>query len=148
MHDARRHRALATIATIRDAQRAVARHELFLAAEREREAQAASDRAERETQAAAAAWEEHLGTGFHPELASALAGELIGRIQAGKAADDHAGQMTEGREACEGEWRLGDARCRQADRAFKDSRRARARDREEHALEILADRISFAWSRP
>jgi len=148
MHDPRRHRALATIATIRDAQRAVARHELFLAREREREAQAAREQANSETMAAAHAWETHLGEHFHPELAAGLASELMTRVEAGAAARDQAIQMTEGREARETEWRLGDARCRQADQALDRSRRARARHREERALEALADRVSFDWSRP
>lgn len=147
MHDPRRHRALAKIAAIRDAQCAVARHELFLAGEREREALEASDHADRETATTAADWETHLDGSFHPELARALAGELIGCVEAGNAARDHAGHMTEGRQGREAEWELGDARCRQADQAFDKSRRARMRDREEHALELLADRISFAWSR-
>lgn len=147
MHDARRHRALATIATIREAQRAIARQDLFAATEREHEAQAARDQAHETVKAAAAAWADHLGAGFHPELASALAGELVGRVQEAGAADDHAGRMTEGRESCEAEWRIGDARCRQADAALKGSRRDRMRDREERALETLADRISFRWSR-
>lgn len=145
MHDPRRHRALAKISAIRDAERAIARHELYLAGEREREAQAESQRADRATHAAAVEWEEHLGGSFHPELARALGGELMGRVEAGKAAEDHVDRMTEGRETCEADWRLGDARCRQADRAFKDSCRERARDREEHALEALADRTSYRW---
>lgn len=145
MHDPRRHRALAKIAAIRDAERAVARHELFLAGEREREARAESRRAEEATRAAAIEWEAHLGGAFHPELARALGGTLMNRVEAGQAAADHAELMVEGREAREADWRLGDARCRQADRAFGDSRRVRAREREEHALEALADRTSYRW---
>lgn len=148
MHDPRRHRALKTIATIRDAQRAFARHELFLAGEREREALAANAQADRKTAAAASAWESHLGERFHPELARLLAGELIARVEASAAARDNVAQMTEGREASEAEWRLGDARCRQADQAFGKSQRARTRHREERVLETLADRITFSWSRP
>lgn len=147
MHSPRRHRALAKIAAIRDAERAVARHELVLANGREREAQADSRRADEATLAAATEWEEHLAGPFHPELARALGGNLMSRMEAGKAAAEHSQLMTEGREAREADWRLGDARCRQADSAFADSRRERAREREEHALEALADRTSYRWAR-
>lgn len=148
MRDARRHRALGKIATIRDAQRAVARHELYLASDHEREALAKRDEADNATAAALVAWESHVEGRFHPELARALAGELVGRVEAGATAHDYADQMTDRRHESEAEWRLGDARCRQAGDALAQSRRSRAREREEHALEILADRISFAWSRP
>lgn len=148
MHDPRRHRALAKIATIRAAERDAARHELFLAGEREREAQDAGRRADAATVAAAAEWQDHLATGgFHPELASALAGEVMGCIDDARTAHAHTFAMTGEREAGEAAWQLGNARCRQADQAFAASRRAFARKREEHALEMLADRVSFDWTR-
>ncbi|MES2442142.1 MAG: hypothetical protein V4574_04875 [Pseudomonadota bacterium] len=148
MHDPRRHRALAKIATIRTAERDAARHELYLAGEREREAHDASRAADERTLAAAAAWQDQLATGgFHPELASALGGELIARVDAAGAAQAEARETTGAREARESGWQLGTARCRQADDAFAASRRAFARDREERALEALADRISFDWTR-
>ena len=43
MHDPRRHRALTKIATIRAAERDAARHELFLAGQRERDADERTD---------------------------------------------------------------------------------------------------------
>jgi hypothetical protein len=148
MHDPRRHRALARIVTIRAAERDAARHELFLAGEREREAHEAGRRADEATLAAAAAWQEQLSTGgFHPELASALAGELIVRVGSAREAQDHATAMTGAREERESGWQLGNARSRQADDAFAASRRAFARDREERALEALADRVCYDWTR-
>ncbi len=147
MHDPRRHRALAKVATIRAAERDAARHELFLAGERERAAQEAGRRAEQATLAAAAAWQAQLAAGFHPELATALAGELIARVGSARDAQDHSVAMAGAREAGEAAWQLGNARCRQADDAFATSRRAQAREREERALEALADRVSFDWTR-
>jgi len=148
MHDPRRHRALAKIATIRAAERDAARHELFAANERERAAREAGRRADEATLAAAAEWQEQIATGgFHPELASALAGRLIVRVGEAEGAHAHSAAMTGEREAGEAAWQLGNARHRQADEAFAASRRAAARDRDERALEALADRVSFDWTR-
>lgn len=148
MHDSRRHKALARIVTIRDAERSAARHELFLAAEREREALADRERANGCTNAAASAWQDHLSAGgFYPELARAHATELVACADAASAAEVHAEEMAETREASAEAWRAGDARCRQAERSFAESRRTHARDREERALEALADRVASDWSR-
>ncbi len=148
MHDPRRQRALAKIATIRAAERDAARHALLLAGQREREAQEDGRRADEATIAAAATWQAQLATGgFHPELASALGSELRARADSARETHERVAIMTEQRTASQAAWQLGTARCRQADDAFAASRRGAARDREERALETLADRICFDWTR-
>lgn len=147
MRDRNTHRALAKIVTIREAERTAARHELFVAGEREREALAASRRADQRVQAAASAWQEHLAGGFMPEFAGAFAGELVERAEAGTVARDHAARMADAREEREAEWCRGDARLRQAEASLKASGRALARHRDERALETIADRVTFEWTR-
>lgn len=148
MRDIRRHRALAKIATIRSAECDAARHDLMLAKARERDARAAQHRAQEAMLAAAGAWQDHLaGGGFHPDLASALAGTLIERADNARSAQDDAAAMTGAREAGEARVQLGTARSRQAADALAVSRRAQTRYREERALATLSDRISFDWTR-
>lgn len=148
MHDLRRQRALARIAKIRAAERDAAHQELLLAGERERDAEVTSHRADEATFAAAADWQNELATGgFSPELAGALAFALNQRVDLARQAKVDFTAMTDARQASETAWQLGNARCRQADDAVAASKRAIARDREEHALESLADRVSFDWTR-
>ncbi len=143
----RRHRALAAIASIRAAERAEARQQLFLATLREREAEAALERADARTADAVEAWQGQLGGGFNPELASALAGRLIEHAQAGHAARDHVRASAEESERCGTGWRTADARQRLADDMLDDSRRDIARRRSDAALEAAEDRVTYAWSR-
>lgn len=147
MREADRHRALAKIVAIRTAERAAARYALLLAGAREREAVAAHESAEEQVRGAAGAWQEHLAGGFDPQLARAHASALIESTEACAAAAEHAAEAAEARETSTAEYRAGDARCRQAEQSLDASRRARAQHREERALEALADRVTFDWTR-
>jgi len=147
MHDRRRHRALAQIAVIREAELGLARQELALAGVREREAAEAKTRAEARTAAAVDAWCDHLAGPLNPEFASALAAQLVERAGAGEAAAGHAGRMAEALTASTGEWCASEARLRHAEDLLDTSRRVRARDRDERALEAIEDRVALEWSR-
>ena len=148
MHDRDARRALADIAAIRSAQRIAAHHELLIARDREQEAGQATARADAQTAAAAQDWETHLsGSFFAPEFAQALAGALIECGQAGSVARAHEQQMAAAHSVAEGEWHAGDARCRVADRAAEASRRAHRGERDERALEALAERVTQCWRR-
>jgi hypothetical protein len=146
MADRRRLRALGDVAAIRAAERGVARHELLLAGERERAAQEAREGADARSAAAAEAWQLHLARGFEPELARAFAMDLIEREREGAAARAETEHMASERTARAAEWCASDARLRQVEELIGEGRRSLARDREEAALEALADRITFAWS--
>ncbi len=148
MHDRDRHRALVRVAAIRAAQRDAAELALLAASERERQALAASRDADAWTDAADRDWRTHMSVGtFLPELSAALAAQVMERACQGLVAHSHADEMGKRHAEARIEWREGDARCRQADQLTGTSRRALARDREERALERLADRVTFAWNR-
>lgn len=148
MHDRRAHRALADIAALRVAQRMAAHQELAAAQVREEEAADASRRADERTEMAVLAWDAHLGSAdFAPDFAHALAAELVEQGQASAAAQAHRAQMAEACALAERTWHDGDAHCRLADRALDTSRRARRRDRDERALDVLADRMASNWRR-
>lgn len=148
MHDRRTHRALADIAALRVAQRMAAHQELAAAQVREEEAADASRRADLRTETAVQAWDAHLGSAdFAPDFARALAAELVEHGRASAAAQAHRVQMIEARAAAERDWHDGDAHCRLADRALDTCRHARRRDRDERALDTLADRIASNWRR-
>lgn len=126
----------------------MAHAELIWARDREADADAASSRADARTHAATRAWDAHLGSAdFAPEFAGALARQLVEHEQASNAARGHANEMTEARGAAETAWRNGDARCRVADRALDESRRANRRDRDERLLEAMAERTVLQWRR-
>jgi hypothetical protein len=146
MGDRRRHRILADIAALRSAERGAAYQALAEARSLEREAEDAADRADSRTEAAATAWNAHLaGTDFVPELARGLADALIAQGERAALAREHRRCMTEERETSEQAWHDGDARCRLAERALADSRRALRREQDERALAVQADRTASNW---
>lgn len=148
MAERQRHRALGRIAALRGVQRDAAQQALFAAGERERDAEAAGERADARAQAAVSDWQQHLSEGaFHPEMATALAAQLVQAAGAHQAAQAHTAAMREARETCEGDWQAAEARCRQAGRSLADSRRTLLRERDEQVLETVADRITYSWRR-
>jgi hypothetical protein len=148
MAERARYRALGRIVALRAVQRDAAQQSLFAATEREREAEAADKRADDRAQAAVADWQTHLSDGaFHPELAVALAGQLVQAADAHSAALSHTAAMRDARAGCESDWQEAQARSRQADRSLAGSRRTLLRERDERVLESVADRVTFAWRR-
>ena len=148
MHDRARHRALVRIAAVRAAQRAAAELAVLAASEREQLAVEASREADARTEAADRDWRAHMSAGaVLPELLVGLAARVNERAGEGLVAHRHSGELAERHAEARTEWRAGDARCRQADQLAATSRRALVRAREERALEHLADRVTFAWSR-
>lgn len=148
MRDRRAHRILADIAALRSAERAAAYQALVEARSGEREAEDAVDRADARTGAAVTAWNAHLaGTDFSPELARGLADALVAQGERAALAQNHRLRMAEERGATEQAWHDGDARCRLADRALADSRRALRRVQDERALATQADRTASNWRR-
>lgn len=146
MHDRRAYRALSDIAALRVAERAAAYQELADARLREREAADAASRADGRVAAAVDAWHAHLaGSDFAPELACALADELVSCGKRATVAREHQRRTAHERSECERAWHAGDARCRLADRARADSERALRRDRDGRALAALADRTATKW---
>lgn len=147
MRDRRTHRVLADIAALRIAERTAAHQDWADARSREREAEDAARRADMRTVAAAQAWDMHLAGTFAPELARALADELISYGKAAAVAHDHRARLEEAGGDAERAWYDSDARCRLTERALEDSGRAMRRDREERALAALADRVTLRWRR-
>ncbi|WHU05000.1 hypothetical protein [Sphingomonas sp. NIBR02145] len=148
MHDRRTHRTLSDIALLRSAERLAAYQALADARAREREAEEAASRADARATAAAEDWSVHLaGSDFAPELARALADDVVAQGERAVLARNHCLRMADQREESEQDWHDGDARCRLADRALSDSRRARQRERDERLLALLADRTALLWRR-
>lgn len=148
MHDRRTHRIFADIAALRMAERAAAHQELGFARSREEEAEAALGRADARTAVATQAWDAHVASSeFAPEMARALAGELVRHGEASAAARTHRERMAEAHAEAERAWHDGDARCRVADGALANSRRAIRRDRDERMLTAQADRVATNWRR-
>lgn len=148
MRDRRGLNMFTEIAALRAAQRAAAYQDLADARASEREAEDAASRADARTAAAAQAWDTHIASSaFAPELARALAEELVGRGNAARAANECFARMTEARGEAEQAWQSSDARCRLAERALADQRREVRRDRDERALAAQADRTATRWRR-
>lgn len=148
MRDRRSSRALAAILTIRVAEHAVAQQELVLAGERERDAEIARVAADARLGQAADDWQLQLAAGgFQPELSSAFAAQLVSRAEEARIALASLERSTDEVGAREIEWRGSDARHCEAEKALRSSLRARARNREDHALDALADCTAYRWSR-
>lgn len=148
MADRRTHRLLAEVAAIREAERSVARQALFAAQESERAASDDSARAAQAAAIAAQAWNANLTGGFHPEFALGLAREIVRREADSDAARSALRDAQQHSAQRRSQWHGSDARCRQVAETLRGSRRALARAREENALEALADRVTFDWTRP
>jgi len=146
MADAR-HNSLLRIAAIQSAQLGAAQQDVADAARAEQPAQAALRTAEQATLDAATDWHAAIDqAGFQPELARAFAGRLLSACDAGAEAKTHAHAVAADRTATELEWKLAEARNRQAERRVRESRKMLVRARDERALDITSDRVSFEWS--
>lgn len=139
--------SLAKIAAIRTVQRAQAQLAVVRASAEERQARSAAVEAEAGREAAAAEWHRHLvGAAFAPELAQALAGQLVERSTNARAAGDRVSEAAAVREERQAAWHASDARLQQAEEALDECRRSTLRSRDESALDALSDRVTFAWS--
>lgn len=139
--------ALTKIAAIRAAQRAQAQLAVARASAEERQARSAAAEAEVGREAAAAEWHRHLaGAAFAPELAQALAGQLVERSTSARAAGDRVSDALAVRQERQAAWQASDARLQQAEEAVSECRRLTLRSRDKRALDALSDRVTFAWS--
>lgn len=148
MDERSRARALRQCLALRAAQRGAARGDLAEALAAERQAILARDRADAQTVAAAAAWQDHLRNGrFDPVIAGGLADFLNERVETATEARGQSRHARETREAREIAAQDSEARFRQAGTLLDASRRALARERERRELEAVEDRVTWQWSR-
>lgn len=94
------------------------------------------------------AWHASVGSGsYHPEMVRALGDALVRSVSTRVAAEEVERGAHKGREACADSFLEGEARCRQVEKAFRETCRDLARARDERLLERLADRSSYIWRR-
>ncbi|MBO9714801.1 hypothetical protein [Sphingomonas sp.] len=142
-----RSRAIGQIAALRAAERVAAQQALGEALAAQQAAEADARRAEVRTNEAVGAWQAQLAEGFAPELARALAADLVARAAETVEARGASARAAEHSDARTSAWRESDARLRQAETLARASRRALRRAREERSLEAQADRITWRWRR-
>jgi hypothetical protein len=148
MHSLRQHRALRGLRALRTVERGTSQAEMADAAEAEATAIAERERSGSAAAVAGRAWDAHLGRdSFDPDIARALAGEWNGRVDAASASATICESKRMAADAARDAWQLSEAKLRQAEGMVATSRRRIARDREERALETLADRTTYRWNR-
>jgi hypothetical protein len=137
------------LAAVQRAQRASAEAQLAVARSAEAAARIAEDEALEGSRAAERQWLDHVrAPGFSPEYGLALSGRLIGREEDAQKAASQARQAGELCASRQGEWQRQEARVRLSEASLRRLKRQVERRTEENRMAELADRVTYAWSRP
>jgi hypothetical protein len=139
---------MAKLASVQRVRKAAAEAALMSARAAEKAARTAEEEAVSRTEAARAAWGEHLSSAaFSPEFSRALAAGVIERETAASSASLRHERSAELAGRRQEEWQVSDARSRSGEISLRRLRRRVRQRAEEDRLAEMADRITFDWSR-
>jgi hypothetical protein len=137
------------LTAVQRAQRASAEAQLNVARAAEAAARIAEEEALQGSRAAERQWLDHVGApGFSPEYGRALSTRLIGRQEEVETASLHLRNANDVCAARQGEWQKQEARVRLSEASVRRLKRKVERRTDEKGMAELADRVTYAWSRP